>query len=218
MTRFASSHWYVSLLLVCGSALAAPAAPTGAPPNAGPLAAAPTPPAVACPTTDRGARLPYHVGGTWVRDCNRPLTREYFRVFTETAGKATTAYLIPRPDGTTALRAACARKRLRPTLDRYGWCNPSVDPDRVNGMTIDDALAISHALHEHLRFTGSAQGVAPYPMPDDVAVVCAARGRAAALDSACGAYKPRANAIAMIPTADSARAMAAALNRLYGIR
>jgi hypothetical protein len=102
---------------------------------------------------------------------NAPLEREYYRVFTQTTGKTTTAYLLPRPDGSPALVALCARKDMRTTLDRYGWCQMVTQPDRVNNMTVDDALAIAHRLHQDLKFVGGAGGVTPYPMPDDVAIV-----------------------------------------------
>lgn len=172
----------------------------------------------ACPTNDNGDRPGYHVdSGQWIRDCNTPWTREYYRVFTRPAGQTTTASLLPRPDGTTAMAKLCARNETRPVLDRYGWCDPVVEPSRVNAMSTDDAIAIAHALHHDLKFTASRSGVAPYPMPDDVAAVCEADRIDPAIDEACDAYAARATEIAMIPSEKSAIAMAAALNKLYGI-
>src|SRR5687768_7852124 len=171
--------------------------------------AAPTPntkAAAACPTQDDGDRPGYHSGaGPWIRDCNTPWTREYYRVFTQTQGDQTTAYLMPRPDGTPAMTTACKRTDLRPMLDRYQWCVEAVEPDRVNNMTVADALAIAHALHENMKFVGTDGGVWPYPMPDDVAVVCQ---QDPSIGDACTAYSPRSGEIAMIPSAKSAIAMA----------
>ena len=102
-------------------------------------------------------------------------------------------------------------------LDRYGWCDDVVSPRRVNNMTVDDALLIAHAFHEALTFTGGSGGVWPYPMPDDVAAVCAAP-RVTSLDAACNAYAPRRDDMGILPSPQSATVMAAALNTLYGIR
>jgi hypothetical protein len=172
--------------------------------------------AKACPTKDSGARPGYDAGaGPWIRDCNTPWKREYYRVFTRTQASTTTAYLMPRPDIIGGPLSTCTRAALRPALDRYGWCAPAVVPDRVNRMSIDDALAIAHALNEDLRFTAGDGGVSPYPMPDDVALVCAPP--TGAIANACAAYAPREIEIAVLPTAASAAAMASALNKLYGI-
>lgn len=180
--------------------------------------AAPAPKAAAtCPTQVNGDRPGYHSGaGPWIRDCNTPWKREYFRVFTQTKGNTTTAYLLPRPDGTPAIATVCDRDDLRPTLDRYGWCRDAVEPDRVNNMTVADALVIAHALHERMKFVGGDAGVWPFPMPDDVAIVCKSPARVPAIAEACTAYEAHAGP-AMIPSAASAIAMASALNQLYGI-
>jgi hypothetical protein len=177
---------------------------------------APNARAAACPTQENGDRPGYHSGaGPWIRDCNTPWKREYFRVFTQKQGEKTTAYLLPRPDGTPAIESVCARgDDLRPTLERYGWCDEAVEPDRVNNMAVDDALAIAHTLHEKMKFVGGEGGVWPYPMPDDVVLACK---QDPAIGDACAAYSPRDNDLAIIPSAKSASAMAAALNKLYGI-
>jgi hypothetical protein len=96
-------------------------------------------PARPCPTTNTDSRT----RDTWLRDCNAPHGREYYRVYIS----GETAYMVPRPDGTPAIDALCSADDVRPILDRYGWCDEAADPDRVNHMRPDDALAIAHALH-----------------------------------------------------------------------
>ena len=177
-------------------------------------------PAAACPTKESGDRPGYHAdSGPWIRDCNTPLKREYFRVFTSTStpssGGTTTAYMLPRPDGTPAIETVCGRADVRPVLDRYGWCSESADPDLVNTMTVDDALLIAHALHERMKFVGTEGHVWPYPMPDDIEIVCKVP-RPEVLDLACIAYTPR-EGMPVIPTLESAKALAKKLNELYGI-
>jgi hypothetical protein len=152
----------------------------------------------------------------WVRDCNTPRGREYYRVFLHSVGNKKVAALLPRPDGTPAIHKACGDKTLRPMLDKYGWCAKAVNPDRVNAMSTDDALVLAHALHESMKFVGSDGGVWPYPAAEDVALICV-QGRAAVLASACRAYTPSDKDIAYWVDGDSARAMAAALNKLYGV-
>ncbi|HEY5935358.1 MAG TPA: hypothetical protein VIU61_12000 [Kofleriaceae bacterium] len=185
--------------------------------SAGPAAAKPAAP---CPTKENGSRPGYLAdSGLWIRDCNSPLEREYFRVFTSSTpstGSTTTAYLIPPPDGTPAIEPVCALPDIRKVLDRYGWCSESADPDLVNTMTVDDALLIAHALHERMKFVGTEGHVWPYPMPDDIEIVCKVP-RPEVLDLACIAYTPR-EGMPVIPTLESAKALAKKLNELYGIR
>ncbi len=213
---------------------AAPSSVPASPPTPTPTPTpAPTPPAVAaapapappkapapCPTDENGDRPGYNVGsGPWIRDCNAPWKREYYRVHTQTLKKKTTAYLMPRPDGTPAIGPACASTDtdLRARLDRYRWCDDAVEPDRVNHMTIDDALAIAHHLHRALKFEGGDGGVSPMPMPDDAKLVCAGARDPEILD-ACRYYvDPDSGSLLGGPAAPAAKKVAAALNGLYGI-
>ena len=80
-----------------------------------------------CGTRSDGARAGYHApaeNDIWVPDCQNPLAREYWRVFSQDGG---TGYVIPRPDGTPELqllhrstgRSPRRRRSLRAVLRRW---------------------------------------------------------------------------------------------------
>jgi hypothetical protein len=190
-------------------------------PDAGVLVPAPPTSPKPCPIAQQnGDRVVDSiVAGPWIRDCNAPHPREYYRVHTQPDGSAR---VLPRPNNTPAIDHVCktASSDLRPRLDRYGWCDNSVDPERIDHMTVDDALALAHRLHLDLRFRGAHRLVWPDPMPDDAALVCGATDPD--MLEACIYYLPRdpRRPLGLLggPSERAAIKLAAALNRLYGIK
>lgn len=180
-----------------------------------------------CVAEDDGGRLCYHApeaDDTYLPDCEAPLAREYWRVF---AQGEDSAYVMPRPDGSTAVEAACADEDavLSDLLDTYTLCG-SPDVDTINDMAIADALFITHALHARLVFVavdlGEGSGdVDPFLPMDDVLAICRA-AHDAILDTWCGDQEGRVdgdscNDMGILMTAEEAEAAAAAANALYGI-
>jgi hypothetical protein len=172
---------------------------------------------VACTPDGDGGRAGYHSpdGSTWIKDCNTPHGRAYYRAFADRG----TAYLMPRPDGWQVLAGLCktATGDMRALLDRYDWCAPSVSPSRVNAMTPDDALALAHQLNKDLKFVAADGMVGPYPMADDVAAACSGIARGTDLASACTRMAPREDDLGIVLSPAQTAALADALNRLYGI-
>jgi hypothetical protein len=185
-------------------------------PIAEPIAMAGVKGPVACAPDGDGARAGYHDpdGTTWIKDCNTPRGRAYYRAFSYAGG----AYLMPRPDGWQVLATTCksATGDIRAILDRYDWCAPAVSPSRVNAMTPDDALALAHRLNQDLKFIAGDSMVGPYPMPDDVVAACSGTS-GADLAAACKRMAPRKDDLGIALTPAQSAALADALNRLYGI-
>ena len=179
-----------------------------------------------CQADDDGSRLCYHSpepGDTYLPDCEAPLQREYWRVFAQSEDSA---YVIPRPDGATALAQLCeeADEATAALLESYTLCGQT-DIDLVNAMDPADALEITHLLHERLAFTVVDLGegyfdVDPFVPMDDVLAACETAG--AELDAYCEFQESRVDGdgctdIAYLPTEEEAVALAAAVNALYGI-
>ena len=174
-----------------------------------------------CEPDGDGSRLCYSApapADTYLPDCDAPLAREYWRVF---AVSSESAYIIPRPDGASAVAEACAGDDadLVALLDRYTLCG-SVDVEQVNDMALADALAITHALHQRLRFEAVDANVEPFVPPDDGALICASADPAMA--DWCG-FQPTSDGgnctdIGYGYASDEeAQAVAAAANALYGV-
>ncbi|HEY8947171.1 MAG TPA: hypothetical protein VIM73_23165, partial [Polyangiaceae bacterium] len=75
-----------------------------------------------CEAPDDGSRPGFHFSSdsTWLPDCENPLDREYWRVF---ARSASSAAIVPRPDGAPELREPCTTEHeLSPLVRKYGLC------------------------------------------------------------------------------------------------
>ena len=113
-----------------------------------------------------------------------PAAREYWHILESGDAYA----MIPRPDGSAATVRECRmRGPLAATLEANRLCSPaasSADVDRINRMTLADALAISTFLHASLDFTavwtGTTFGVEPFAYPEHVRLACAASAEARA--------------------------------------
>ena len=182
-----------------------------------------------CEPDDDGGRVCYHAPGAdsqYLPHCDAPLEREYWRVFAMEDDTGVSAYMIPRPDGSTPLAELCAAGGHAELLDRYTLCDASVDVDLVNAMDPADALDIGFALHQQLVFTAvdygeGMAGVDPWAPPDDVLAICEA-GADAGLEAVCDFHWSNydgefCNDIAMTPTLEEAELLAEAMNALYGI-
>lgn len=181
-----------------------------------------------CEADGDGSRTGHNPGDSqYLPDCDPPLEREYYRVF---AQEDETAYMIPRPDAMGIRYGYCSGDdaELADLFERNGLCVEVADPDVVNSMTPEDALAIAHLLHENLVFVaeqqhGESWGVLPGAMTDDVVAACdrAEVDLSDALD-ACRYHRDRASSkihddMGRIYTRAEAEQLAAGLNELYGI-
>ena len=178
-------------------------------------------PARVCSNMQDGSRSPYHTmgNGRWIQDCNTPHGREYYRVFTPE--RTTDSFLIPRPDGTPILGQLCAAPsdELKTRLARYDWCkhvDGATRVDKINAMSMEDAVFIAHELHLIMKFRPVPGSIMPYPMPNDVAEACEGAS-SEALQSACIRHAPKATDEAITLSSAEAIALAGALNKLYQI-
>jgi hypothetical protein len=186
-------------------------------------------PSGSCGSRADGGRAGYHAPGDsqWLPDCEPPLAREYWRVFSSD-GK--TGYIIPRPDGAAELQEACAAiaHQLGRLLDKYPLCRPAqtdAEVKAVNSMDTADALQLTHFLHTQLRFTKieTGPGIAPFPIPGDIIDGCALRGGPSSspeLQAICERERERlrtGHAIGFRYTGPGAVELVARLNELYGI-
>ncbi len=196
------NHWpLLPALAGCGMLSSAVVNPTG----------------VCMPDTD-GSRECYSVAddaATYLPDCDGPLKREYWRVYAESEQLA---YVIPRPDGMGLEFEICGGgDELAELFERNGLCTESGDPNVLNHMRAVDALAITHALHERLRFRAvpysDEWGTIPWAPPDDIAAAC----EMGLLDDGdlCEFYST-CSTLAMIYDEDQAYLLASAMNALYG--
>lgn len=152
--------------------------------------------------------------------------REYWAV----ARNGSSAYLFPRPDGFRTIAEECNANGPNAELfRRYSLCTPassSAEVARVNGMSVEDALAISSALHEKLVFqraAGSAAAIEPFPYLDDELAVCGELGDAGGvLQNVCArAFRRRDGAsteVGYVYSAAEIDALIPLLNKLYGVR
>jgi hypothetical protein len=162
---------------------------------------------------------------TWLPDCENPLAREYYRVF---ARSGTSAYTMPRLDGASGLQPACMddEHELAPLTQKYLLCesaSSSADVERVNDMLPEDALAITHFLHERLKFDigPGDRGISPSPFRTDVVDACELRARRSEeLEAICERERARLRAgtdEGFTYDGQGAVQLVARLNELYGI-
>jgi len=162
----------------------------------------------------------------WVQNPDVATTSEYWTIFRQENG---THYMIPRPDGSPFLIAACASDDAVGTLlQATAVCqstSTSAQVQRVNALTVDEAITISTVLHDGLTFTAGPNGVEPFALISDRVEVCRALGDPGALADLCAWELGRATTadtgglvtdIARVLTSDEAVALAAELNVLYG--
>jgi hypothetical protein len=89
----------------------------------------------------------------------------------------TTAYVIPRPDTLGTTYALCGDgatdQALAALVAKYDMCSATVqDPDVINKMVPQEALQITHALHQNLVFVATTTGsISPFAADDDVLAV-----------------------------------------------
>lgn len=226
MPSFSSLLRALALLALASGCASPPSEAAKAPPPP-PLPNVRNPTGDCASPPDNGAR-PGHAPGQarYLPDCKAPLRRQYFRVFAQSESNA---YMIPRPDNVPTTRALCtsepAGSPLRALLEKYTLCTEAPDVERVNAMTAADALAIAHALHEHMQFVANGGDVRPFPYDDDVLAVCDAK-HALALSDRCMYTRELERKMReqgelaepyRIPPDAEGPPLAAALNELYGI-
>jgi hypothetical protein len=184
-------------------------------------------PTGACKAPNDGSRAGYHSAGSgiWLLDCNNTLAREYWRVF---AQSATSAYVIPRPDGASYLRPVCAspEHELHERVKKYALCEPAsseAEVERVNDIAPADALAITHFLHTALEFVATGSGIAPFPIPSDILDACDLHPEqnSAELAAICERERKRLETghdIGFSYEGPGAVELALRLNELYGVK
>jgi hypothetical protein len=188
-----------------------------------------TNPSGTCGTRSGGGRAGYQVPGDddqWIPDCQNPLHREYWRVFSQ---DGQTGYVIPRPDGAPELQSPCddPRHDLHPVVDRYELCAGADSAEKVeiiNHVELSDALRVTHFLHTQLKFavTEDALGIRPFPIPADIVDACVAgeRVNSAELEAICQRERDRIRSgidIGFAYTGVGAQELVMRLNELYGI-
>jgi hypothetical protein len=186
-------------------------------------------PSGSCKPTDNGARAGYHAAldSRWLPDCQNPLAREYFRVFTESA---TSAYVIPRPDGSPYLEPVCSdpQHELHALVEEHALC-AAAESDAaaalVNSIPPADALRIAHYLHAQLKWRvidKPGAGIDPSPLPSDIIDACDldAMANSADFESLCQRERDRLASgigIGFFYKGPGAVELVARLNELYGI-
>ncbi len=183
-------------------------------------------PSGSCVAPNDGSRAGYHTaaGLPWVRDCQNPLAREYWRVF---AVDPKHAAMIPRPDGSGYLQAACtdSMHALHAVTQKYGLCASASSAeavDRVNSMAVADALLVARELHRQLRFVHVRNSLAPFAPPTDILDACSLHSNAEQpeLEAICKRERSRlesGNDIGFSYDGAGALELARRLNELYGI-
>jgi hypothetical protein len=146
-------------------------------------------PSGACGTRSDGGRAGYQAPDAqdqWVPDCQNPLRREYWRVFSQDGASA---YVIPRPDGAPELATPCANADhdLHPVVVRYQLCSAAESTEQVgiiNHVDLTDALHVTHFLHSQLEFaaTQDGRGIQPFAIPSDVLDACSLGGQPNSLE------------------------------------
>lgn len=188
-----------------------------------------TNPSGTCGTRSDGGRVGYHgpsANDQWVPDCQNPLLREYWRVFSQDGN---TAYVIPRPDGAPELSTPCsdAYHDLHAVVVRYELCSFAESEEQVNiinHIELSDALHVTHFLHTQLKFavTQDTLGIHPFPIPGDILDACVLGGQVnpLELESICQSWR---DAIAsgndgpLVYSGPGAVDLVTRLNELYGI-
>jgi hypothetical protein len=155
-----------------------------------------------------------------VRNPSVKLRREYWAVFAAEKGVA----MFPRPDNSAIASSICGSGTAEGALfARNGICPPS-DVSKVNAMTLEDALAVSTALHARLRFAPMFGSIEPFPFTDDLIGVCDENPtqRAGVLKAVCDrAYRRRIEPSGTDEfigfTPQEIEALPSLLNKLYGV-
>jgi hypothetical protein len=157
-------------------------------------------------------------------DCQNPLRREYWHVY---ATSATDAATVPRLDGERRLAPACGDPAhpLAAIVKKYRLCQEATEQDlaTVNHMLLADALTLTHALHQSLRFAQTEDGkrIDPYAYSDDILAACALHpdDSPAAFTELCEReQRLQAAPIAVTYEGPGAAELVVRLNELYGIR
>ncbi|MCA9618257.1 MAG: hypothetical protein KC731_04530 [Myxococcales bacterium] len=169
----------------------------------------------------------YDAGGQWLPDCDPPLDHAYWRVHDTGAG----AYVRPPLEATGITFGICDGNDadLVSLFDSNHLCQPTLsetEADAVEHLAVADALAITRALHERLRFEGVQDEsslewfVEPRPQVEDLKEVCNP-GSSSSFAQACENFVNRgcAGAGPDYLSLDEAGAadLAEALNQYYGI-
>jgi hypothetical protein len=183
-----------------------------------------------CKANGKGNRVGYDgepVGAVWLPDCQKPVAREYWRVF---AQSSTSAYMLPRPDGEANLVAVCGNVAhpLHAMVESYLLCSAATSEAsvaRVNSMLPADALQIAHYLHTVFAFENDSRAgvhIAPFPITDDILEACAlhAQDNSTEFTAICTREQDRlqsGNDIGFKYDGPGAVELVARLNELYGI-
>jgi hypothetical protein len=182
-----------------------------------------------CQPMGNGARAGYHAptDSRWLPDCQNPLAREYYRVFTTSASSA---YLMPRPDGDPLLQPVCSdpQHELHALVERQALCSAAESEAavaQVNNIPPADALRIAHYLHSQLKWRfveRSGPSITPHPLPSDIVDACVidAKANSAEFESLCKRERDRLASgidIGFFYNGPGGVELVARLNQLYGI-
>jgi hypothetical protein len=179
-----------------------------------------------CEPDGDGSRICYHSPDSdsqYLPDCKAPLVREYWRVFAEDEANS---YIIPRPDGGALAEGICDGddENLADLFGMYKLCKSAesaAEVNVVNAIAHADALAITHALHDRLRFEATGTIVTPFAPKSDQLEICASP-HDSAIDGVCQQLDGSIDGESCLDIGigydeASAVAMASAMNALYGI-
>jgi hypothetical protein len=162
---------------------------------------------------------------------NVTLAREYWIIITTTGGNYA---LFPRPDGDPSIVAECERGTPLAALFRNAalceGARSAETADRVNALTLDEALQTSTFLHSQLvfsvqtvkSFSGDRTAIVPYPLYSDTIDICHAYtgDDGGVLNSVCDEERRSENGEPLarhIRSEAENTALASHLNALYGI-
>jgi hypothetical protein len=181
-----------------------------------------------CTSDMDGSRGCYHAPeptDTYLKDCEEPLNREYWRVF---AQNDVSSYIMPRPDGMGLFYNLCEEPTFGEIFETYALCEDVLGPssvDIINSIPPEDALLITRKLHESLEFVVDENDmVYPWAPPNDIVDVCQLSDSndevvATYCETALGYYGSGNDCpnIAFFPSPEQALIIANRLNILYGI-
>jgi len=153
-------------------------------------------------------------------DPHPALARSYYRIVSKDGVEAA---LVPRPD--TELAAGCTTERdLGIIARKYRLCDVVVSGaefvERVNHLTMADALAVKRMLERALRFCArdDAGVVEPEPLEVDVAELCRKSGRSGLSAGLCRYFWRAVHTLEWRTFSyEDNRLLAGGLNELYGI-
>ena len=177
-----------------------------------------------CEVSNDGNRRGFYTSpneAKYLPDCQNELDRELWRVF---AVSDTSAYIVPRPDSMGLDFAICDGEdpEMAALFDTYGLCTEFGNPTIINDIPPAEALQITNALHQRLRFEVDESGmISPWAPDDDIIDACEltespdAQEYCQLLDSRCDGGD--CIDIGYIPSLEASEALVPALNELYGI-